>query len=317
MSVATYSIFSRNNVTFLFKFIQNIEDDIDFGGEGKTSLTRKQAKITDIINLYEKPTEFFAAERSFGSDKNPGDGQANDPSDTLVALKAWPLFLESEEYHKWKRDRRKTVIRFRENLEDIIEQDPMSDDESDTTADVKAIPSIESIDLEFSRISKDQLWLTELLSSVEFLPLCVSVASARKGEKGFPLIYVNKFFETTTGYSREQILGQNCKFLQKGPNPGQVAQPSSVARMRSNLHDGKPVKVVVTNYRKDGSPFMNLLALKPIFDSNGEYAFVVGIQFDIGDGNASPERLQMVEKIMGALPDQLAPNVESTKDTNV
>lgn len=260
----------------------------------------------------------FTAETSLGSDKKITDEQTDDPSDTLVALKAWPLFLESEEYRKWKHDRRKTVIRFRENLEDIIERGPASDDEgSDPTSDMKGTPSIDSIDLEFNRISKDQLWLTELLSSVEFLPLCISVASARKGEKGFPLIYVNKFFETTTGYSREQILGQNCKFLQRGPKPGQVAQPSSVARLRANLHDGKPVKVAITNYRKDGSPFMNLLALKPIFDSNGEYAFVVGIQFDIGDGNASPERLQMVEKIMAALPDKLAPTVDKSKDINV
>lgn len=48
---------------------------------------------------------------------------------------------------------------------------------------------------------------------------------------------------------------------------------------------------------------MNLLALKPIFDSDGEYAFVVGIQFDIGENHGAPCRLKMLECVLNALPD--------------
>lgn len=281
--------------------------------------SRKQGRITDIIKTYERPTENDKTQISSDFDNKCSelDRQTGDQPATLTVLKVWHLFLESEEFLKWRHDCRKTTIRFRENLEDIIEEPPRRDDELETTSESTGFPSVKSIDLEFERLSRDQQWLTQLLSSVEQLPLCISVASARKGEQGFPLIYVNKFFETTTGYSREQILGQNCKFLQTGPKPGQRSQQSSVARLRTNLRDGKPVKVVITNYRKDGSPFMNLLALKPIFDSEGEYAFVVGIQFDIGDGNANTDRLEMVEKIMVALPDKLAPQGESSDINNL
>jgi hypothetical protein len=62
------------------------------------------------------------------------------------------------------------------------------------------------------------------------------------------------------------------------------------------------VKVAITNFKKDGTPFMNLLALKPIFDSDGNYAFVVGIQFDIGEDYGAPGRLRMVESVLDSLP---------------
>lgn len=58
------------------------------------------------------------------------------------------------------------------------------------------------------------------------------------------------------------------------------AEPESIARLSQGLKDGKTTKVVVTNFKKCGTPFKNLLALKPIFDEIGDYAFVVGIQFE-------------------------------------
>ena len=264
--------------------------------------------ISDIIDSYERPSESLKTEIETNFNSGLGEAASPDHAATLVALKGWPLFLASEEFTKWKFERRRTQIRFRDNLADF--EGIITPGEPDLSLKNYTVPSIEAIDEELNRIAKDQSWLAQLLRSVESLPLCISVASARKGEKGFPLIYVNKFFERTTGYARDEILGQNCRFLQRGPKAGQRAQASSISRLSENLGKGKPVKVVITNYRKDGSAFMNLLALKPIFDSEGEYAFVVGIQFDIGDGNASPERLQMVEKIMSSLPDRFVPTVE-------
>ena len=51
---------------------------------------------------------------------------------------------------------------------------------------------------------------------------------------------------------------------------------------------------------------MYLLALRPIFDCEGDYAFVVGIQFDIGDDYGAPGRLRMVESVLNSLPDNVA-----------
>jgi PAS domain S-box-containing protein len=148
-------------------------------------------------------------------------------------------------------------------------------------------------------------WLNGLLTSVENLPVCVSLAAANREMSGFPLIYVNAAFETTTGYNRSEIIGQNCRFLQVGKKTGHVAEPESIKRMTVALREGKPVKVAITNFRKDGSAFRNLLAMKPIFDSDGEYAFVLGIQFDIGVVDASAKKMKIIDDLFRVLPNTI------------
>lgn len=122
----------------------------------------------------------------------------------MMALKAWPTFLLSEEFKKWKTE--SGTLR-EENDIVTTEVDLVEDD---------GLTYLERLDREFEEIIAHQSWLVQLLQTVESLPLCVSIATARRGQRGFPLVYVNQFFETTTGYTREEILGQNCRFLQKG-----------------------------------------------------------------------------------------------------
>lgn len=63
------------------------------------------------------------------------------------------------------------------------------------------------------------------------------------------------------------------------------------------------MKVLITNYRKDGTPFKNLLAVKPIFNEKGEYVFVIGMQFDTNSLDASAEKLQMLDTFLTLIPD--------------
>ena len=64
------------------------------------------------------------------------------------------------------------------------------------------------------------------------------------------------------------------------------------------------MKVVITNFRENGKPFRNMLAMKPIFDHNGEYCFVFGAQFDITeDDERNLQKLKMIDDLMKALPD--------------
>jgi PAS domain S-box-containing protein len=149
-------------------------------------------------------------------------------------------------------------------------------------------------------------WLSHLLTSVENLPVCVSLAAANKMLSGFPLIYVNAAFEKTTGYPRDEIIGQNCRFLQMGKVAGHVSEVESIQLISTALREGRQVKVAITNFKKDGTPFRNLLAMKPIFDLKDRYAFVLGIQFDIGDGNASPKKMRVIDDLFRVLPNTVA-----------
>lgn len=119
---------------------------------------------------------------------------------------------------------------------------------------------------ELDKVLTSSNWLREMLVAVEHIPICVTVAAASMAMPGFPLLYVNRAFESTTGYTRQEIIGQNCRFLQLGKLDGEVSEQDSINRLSYALSEAKPVRVAITNYRKDGTSFSNLLAMKPIMD---------------------------------------------------
>eukprot|EP00966_Prymnesium_polylepis_P057746 1337418-Prymnesium_polylepis.2 len=95
---------------------------------------------------------------------------------------------------------------------------------------------------------------------------------------GAPLVYVNDLFCTLSGYGRDEVLGHNCRFMQ-GPD----TEAERVGSMQECLRRGVDCHVKLTNYKKNGTTFCNLLALRPMFDSNGVLRFVVGLQLEIRD----------------------------------
>ncbi|MCA6571706.1 MAG: PAS domain S-box protein [Pseudanabaena sp. M38BS1SP1A06MG] len=91
-----------------------------------------------------------------------------------------------------------------------------------------------------------------------------------------PIVFVNLAFEKITGYSASDVMGKNCRFLQGDD----VFQPEKEI-IRKAVAAGNPCKVVIRNYRKDGTLFWNELSISPIFDEHGKLTHFIGIQTDI------------------------------------
>jgi PAS domain S-box-containing protein len=91
-----------------------------------------------------------------------------------------------------------------------------------------------------------------------------------------PIIYCNRAFEDITGYSQEEILGKNCRFLQ-AENRGQIGR----YKLQDALTAGTDCNVELVNYRKDGTMFYNELYVAPIRDHEGRITHFIGIQNDI------------------------------------
>jgi PAS domain S-box-containing protein len=106
-----------------------------------------------------------------------------------------------------------------------------------------------------------------------------------------PLVYINAGFERLTGYTDEEALGRNCRFLQ-GPETDQEA----LQQIREAVAEGRPCWVELVNYRKDGSKFWNRLSITPVRDGNGKIMRFIGIQSDITAQKDTEARLEEVSR---------------------
>jgi phosphoserine phosphatase RsbU/P len=102
-----------------------------------------------------------------------------------------------------------------------------------------------------------------------------------------PLIYVNQGFEHLTGYTADEVLGRNCRFLQ-----GRGSDSEAVAAIRGAVRAERPCLVEILNYRKDGSPFWNRLSVTPVRDAEGRTTHFIGIQSDISDRKRAEDGLR-------------------------
>ena len=91
-----------------------------------------------------------------------------------------------------------------------------------------------------------------------------------------PLIYVNRPFEQLSGFSAEEVIGRNCRFLQ-----GPETDPQTVSQLRETVKNGTECRVVIKNYRKDGASFWNELRVSPVRDQRNRLTHYVGMQHDI------------------------------------
>ena len=123
-------------------------------------------------------------------------------------------------------------------------------------------------------------WLGDEVNDVVarrvFGAICNGVSISDATLPGAPLIYVNPAFERMTGYSGEEIGGLSCNFLQ-----GIDRDQSGVHRIRAAIREAREERVLLRNYRKDGTLFWNELYLSPLFNAAGILTHFVGIQNDV------------------------------------
>lgn len=91
-----------------------------------------------------------------------------------------------------------------------------------------------------------------------------------------PLVWVNPAFTRTTGYTFEEVVGRNCRFLQ-----GAATDPAAVEEIRRAIREQRAGTVTLLNHRKDGSTFWNQLSLSPLLDGVGRLVNYVGVQTDV------------------------------------
>ncbi|MFM7631574.1 MAG: PAS domain-containing protein [Alphaproteobacteria bacterium] len=92
----------------------------------------------------------------------------------------------------------------------------------------------------------------------------------------YPLVYANPLFLDHTGYTLEEVLGRNCRFLQ-----GEKTNRDTVSIIRHAIKTHVNLRIDILNYKKDGTPFWNRLDIRHVLTSFRPEPYIIGIQIPV------------------------------------
>jgi PAS domain S-box-containing protein len=143
-------------------------------------------------------------------------------------------------------------------------------------------------------VEKDNGLIPQVLAAI--LDECVNgVTLADPDLEDAPIIYANKAFEYLTGYSREEIIGHNCRFLQ-----GNDRDQEGRNQIAEAIKNKQSVEVTLRNYKKDGSLFYNHLKIVPLFDKKQRVLYYLGVQYDITKQVNADNEIKSLTELLNA-----------------
>jgi PAS domain S-box-containing protein len=114
-----------------------------------------------------------------------------------------------------------------------------------------------------------------------------------------PIVYANKAFEKITGYSKEETVGRNCRFLHD-----QAKDQEELQLIRDAVKNAKPVEVTLKNFRKNGELFYNRLSITPLFDTEGHLIYFLGVQYDVTEQVLAQQEIKTLTAALNTLQNQ-------------
>ena len=119
------------------------------------------------------------------------------------------------------------------------------------------------------------------------------------GQEDNPIVYCNKAFEKITGYSKEETVGRNCRFLHE-----QEKDQAELQLIRDAIKKAKPVEVTLKNFRKNGELFYNRLSITPLFDNEGHLIYFLGVQYDVTEQILAQQEIKKLTDTIHTLQNQ-------------
>ena len=135
---------------------------------------------------------------------------------------------------------------------------------------------------------------------INYSPIATVVSNPKRPDN--PIIACNQAFMDLTGYTRSEIIGRNCRFLQ---GPG--TDPQQIDMIRNAVAGHNSVLVELINYKKDGTPFRNAVLIAPVFGADGNVEAYLGSQVELADdapGVSATRKVAAANRIRALSPRQ-------------
>jgi diguanylate cyclase (GGDEF)-like protein/PAS domain S-box-containing protein len=116
--------------------------------------------------------------------------------------------------------------------------------------------------------------------ALDAAPEAIAVCAAQQRDQ--PLVYANLAFERLSGYALSELLGQDLRCLQSWDRDQEGRGP-----LRDAIARGEGCRVLLRNYRKDGTQFWNELLLHPLRDPAGTLTHFAGYHRDVTERERS------------------------------
>ncbi len=147
---------------------------------------------------------------------------------------------------------------------------------------------IEGIALDVTEQRAQDARLRTLMRAVERAPVSITVADAQ-GD----ILYVNPYFTQLSGYSSEEAIGKNSRFLQSGKQSQDFYR-----QMWATLERGETWRGELINQNKQGQLYWVESSISPVFDEHGVLRNYVAVKQDIKDRKELERIREDVERIM-------------------
>ena len=283
-----FTLFIETNSSFHVVVSQNLYTEVE-------AFTKIDITVADYVTMAKDILEFIESEAVF-----------------VMARDQFQRFILSKYYKQWRATEASFALAQSGTYAELLMNgtmagaaQPIATPGSRKRSET-ALKAFNSSDMtEISKLLSMEAWIAVLLAAIEAVPLAFCISSGSKQRKGFPLIYVNRQFETLTGYKRAEVLGRNCNFLHCNKT-----EESKIAEISEALRKEKPCQVIITNSTSEEAGervFKNLLVMKPIFDEGGKHMmYVIAIMMDATrDTDDSKARCKLAQDLMDMLPDNL------------